>query len=286
MQVVLECPGQLLAWLQLSRYCFSAVAHNGLQAMLPLVANLLPAAWQLCTDCLSICSKLLCQCRSCDGGRSTAADPPGSAGLARSSQVGQHPTTSKHQQPQLQQQQHVGPAVADVLRELLQGLAPAWECYQALIRQRFEQRQLYLSSPEAELDGLMCSPANLMCSPAPVERGGAADAGSQRAMDAELQGHMKWMVALLNLGRLLHGGAELSAGFGLGQMPGGGSSECARGAALDQRLQVLWAEALQAVVGATTAPLARVSSITLVVACRQRSIADSDQLLTVTNCRQ
>jgi hypothetical protein len=289
-----DCPGQLLAWLQLSRYCLSAVAQNDLQAMLPLVATLLPATWQSYTDWLSICNKLLCQCRYCSGSRSSAAEHPASDGLARSSQPSQQLSTCQHQQSQQQQQQHVGPAVAAVLHELLQGLAPAWQCHQAIIRQRFEQRQLYLTSPEADLDGfmcspanVMCSPANVMCSPAPWDGAGVPDANSRRALEAELQGHMKWMVGLLNLGRLLYGGAAFSAGCGvMGPSEGGLMTRCAGDAASERRLRGLWAEALQAVVGVTTAPLTRVSSRSWAAACWHQAMGACDLHLAASllNC--
>jgi hypothetical protein len=192
--------------------------------MLPLFAGFLPGLWQLTLDALSAGNKLLTSATAC-------------AACSSSSQL-------PHQHNQQQQQgHHTGPGIGSVLRALLDALPAAWQCYQALITQRCEQRQLYLDAADGDEEEL------LLLSPTSQPLGGTPRQGTAMAVAAELHRQSGWLVHLLGLGRQLHAAAAAGTPGGCG---------CIRAAAGDRHLRLAWRACLDDVLKTTRSSLPKV----------------------------
>lgn len=219
-QVFLKAPEQLASFFNLSGCALGAATSHGLDGMLPLFAGFLPGLWQLILDALSAGVKLLTSATAC-------------AACSSSSQLPDQ---------QQQQGQHTGPGVGSVLRALLDALPAAWQCHQALITQRCEQRQLYLDAADGDEEQLLLSPTS-------QPLGGTPRQGTAMAVAAELHRQSGWQAQLLGLGQHLHAAAA-------SRTPGG--CGCIRAAAGDRHLRLAWRACLEDVVKTTRSSLPKV----------------------------
>lgn len=225
-QAIIKAPEHLSSFLDVSGFALSAAISHGLDVMMPLFASFLPGLWQLAMDCLSAGCKLFTQGAHC---AACSAPGPGLPG-------------SMHQP--LQQPVHIGPGVGAVLLALLDALPSLWQCHQALIAQRCEQRQLYLDAHQDEEE--------------PLSQPSGHAAGAGAAVAAELNRQSAWLVQLLTLGRHLHAAPA----------PGATVSTCLQEAAADRRLRLAWRASLDDVVKATRSPLPKVGCYNTVRALR------------------
>lgn len=224
-QVFLKAPEQLASFFNLSGCALgAATSHDG---MLPLFAGFLPGLWQLTLDALSAGVKLLTSATAC-------------AACSSSSQL-------PAQQQQQQQGHHTGPGVGSVLRALLDALPAAWQCHQALITQRCEQRQLYLDAADGDEEQLLLSPTSQPLGGTPRQ----GPAGTAMAVAAELHRQSGWLVQLLGLGRHLHAAAAAGTPGGCG---------CIKAAAGDSHLRLAWRACLDDVVKTTRSSLPKVKT--------------------------
>lgn len=226
-QVFLKAPEQLASFFNLSGCALGAAISHGLDGMLPLFAGFLPGLWQLILDALSAGVKLLMSATAC-------------AACSSSSQL----PDQQHQQQQ-QQGHHTGPGIGSVLRALLDALPATWQCHQALITQRCEQRQLYLDAADGDEDQLLLSPTSQPLGRTPRQ----GPAGTAIAVAAELHRQSGWLVQLLGLGRHLHAAAAAGTPGGCG---------CIRAAAGDRHLRLAWRACLDDVVKTTRSSLPKV----------------------------
>lgn len=233
---MLKAPEQLSFFLDLSGYALSAAISHGLDVMLPLFAAFLPGLWQLSVDVLSAAGKLLTSNTAC-AACSAAAGHGAASG------------TSQQQHHQQQSTSHIGPGVGCVLLSLLDALPSMWQCYQALIAQRCEQRQLYLDSCDDDGGDSLSQPSLSQSLGTPTWAAGSGG-GAATAVAAELFRQSTWLVQLLTLGRQLH--AAAAAGGRAGACP------CLQQAAADRRLQLSWRACLDDTVRATRSPLPKV----------------------------
>lgn len=218
--------------LQLTHYSLAAATKHGLDTMLPVLVSYLPSAWQLITNIICSCQKLLQSCQACQAG--------GASNSSSSSST------------------HIGPAVVSVLRNALEEVGTAWQCYQALVEQRSEQRRLYMLS----LDSQDAEAADLLLNPGGSQRSGsqgsagaataAAGAGGDRLLQAELQREMKWMVHLLQIGKQLC--VDTSSDAAVGEQCSG----CVSAAVTAERMLSVWKTAVECVFKATSASLPKV----------------------------
>jgi hypothetical protein len=226
LQVFLKAHEQLSSFFSLSGFALGAAISYGLDVMLPIFANYLPGLWQLTVDALTAGCKLLTS--------DTACAACGASNKGR-----------KQQPAQQQAGNHTGPGIGSVLRALLDALPAMWQCYQVLITQRCEQRQLYLdAADEDDTELLTLTPMSQLGTPRQGSSGGAAT-----AVAAELHRQSGWLVHLLGLGRQLHAS------------PGPAGCSCISEAAADRHLRLSWRVCLEDVVKATCSSLPKVRQL-------------------------
>lgn len=266
-QAISDLPERLTALLQLTGDCLGAAVKHGCELMLPLFSLYLPSAWQLITDCLASSHRLLSACKACNSdnkgvaGINTAASGQQQQGLA-----GQG---TKRSSDSSSSSYHLGPHFVGVLQAVLQALPTCWQCYQALLQQRLEQRRLYMASLDADDSsadhlalGSQSSPSLGFGSQSQRMSWGGGGAATNNAAEAflraELQREMKWMVNLLQLGGEIVNASSSVRSSGIGGSGTHGCSQCVAQAVVDQQLQEVWKAALQGVLKVTATPLAKV----------------------------